>query len=62
VSNSGGGYWDFRGLIERLAYIQSLDVTCLWLLPCHPSRFKDDGYDIDAGARPLAPRAGLARV
>jgi maltose alpha-D-glucosyltransferase / alpha-amylase len=37
---------DFRGLIEKLDYVQDLGVTCLWLLPTFPSPQRDDGYDI----------------
>jgi maltose alpha-D-glucosyltransferase/alpha-amylase len=44
----GDGYGDFRGLMDKLDYIQSLGVTCLWLLPFYPSPLKDDGYDIAA--------------
>jgi maltose alpha-D-glucosyltransferase/alpha-amylase len=33
-------------LTSRLDYIASLGVTCLWLLPFHPSPWRDDGYDI----------------
>ena len=40
------GIGDFRGLTERLDYIQDLGVTCLWLLPFYPSPLRDDGYDI----------------
>ena len=44
----GDGYGDFRGLMDKLDYIQSLGVTCVWLLPFYPSPLKDDGYDIAA--------------
>ena len=44
--SNGDGIGDIRGLIEKLPYIQSLGVTCLWLLPMYPSPLKDDGYDI----------------
>ncbi len=44
--SSGDGYGDFRGLMEKLDYVQSLGVNCLWLLPFYPSPLKDDGYDI----------------
>src|SRR3982751_867381 len=37
---------DFRGLTERLDYIQDLGVTAIWLQPFFPSPLKDDGYDI----------------
>jgi len=40
------GVGDFRGLTERLDYIQELGVDCLWLLPFFPSPLRDDGYDI----------------
>jgi maltose alpha-D-glucosyltransferase/alpha-amylase len=40
------GIGDFPGLIRKLDYLQSLGVTCLWVLPFYPSPLKDDGYDI----------------
>jgi maltose alpha-D-glucosyltransferase / alpha-amylase len=40
------GIGDFRGLHEKLDYLEQLGVTCLWLLPFFPSPLKDDGYDI----------------
>jgi maltose alpha-D-glucosyltransferase/alpha-amylase len=40
------GVGDFRGLYEKLDYLEALGVTCLWLLPFFPSPLKDDGYDI----------------
>ena len=40
------GIGDFPGLIEKLDYIESLGVTCLWLLPFFSSPLRDDGYDI----------------
>jgi maltose alpha-D-glucosyltransferase/alpha-amylase len=40
------GIGDFRGLTEKLDYLQDLGVTCLWLLPFFPSPLRDDGYDI----------------
>ena len=42
----GDGTGDFRGLTEKLDYLQDLGVTALWLLPFYPSPLKDDGYDI----------------
>jgi maltose alpha-D-glucosyltransferase / alpha-amylase len=44
--SNGDGIGDFRGLIDKLDYIQELGVTCLWLLPTYPSPQRDDGYDI----------------
>jgi maltose alpha-D-glucosyltransferase/alpha-amylase len=40
------GIGDFRGLTEKLDYLQDLGVTAIWLLPFFPSPLKDDGYDI----------------
>ncbi|MDO3377336.1 maltose alpha-D-glucosyltransferase [Geoalkalibacter halelectricus] len=42
----GNGIGDFRGLISKLDYLQSLGVTAIWLLPFYPSPLRDDGYDI----------------
>ena len=36
----------FRGLTQKLDYLQDLGVTAIWLLPFYPSPLKDDGYDI----------------
>lgn len=44
--SSGDGIGDFRGLIEKLNYLESLGITAIWLLPFYPSPLKDDGYDI----------------
>lgn len=40
------GIGDFKGLTQKLDYIQSLGVNTIWLLPFYPSPFRDDGYDI----------------
>ncbi len=40
------GVGDFRGVIEKLDYLQDLGIDCLWLLPFYLSPQKDDGYDI----------------
>src|SRR5437016_1418298 len=44
--SNNDGIGDFRGLTERLDYIQDLGVTAVWLQPFFPSPLKDDGYDI----------------
>jgi maltose alpha-D-glucosyltransferase/alpha-amylase len=44
--SDGDGIGDFRGLTQKLDYLQDLGVTALWLLPFCPSPLKDDGYDI----------------
>jgi maltose alpha-D-glucosyltransferase/alpha-amylase len=43
---NGDGFGDFKGLLEKLDYLQDLGVTAIWLLPFYPSPQKDDGYDI----------------
>jgi maltose alpha-D-glucosyltransferase/alpha-amylase len=40
------GSGDFRGLAERLEYLQWLGVDCVWLLPMYASPLRDGGYDI----------------
>src|SRR5687768_16283214 len=44
--STNDGIGDFGGLTQKLDYLQSLGVTCLWVLPFFPSPLKDDGYDI----------------
>ena len=54
------GIGDFRGLTEKLDYLQSLGVTCIWLLPFYPSPLRDDGYDI-AWYQGIHPAYGTLR-
>ncbi len=44
--SNGDGHGDLRGLTEKLDYIQTLGVDCIWIMPIYPSPLKDDGYDI----------------
>jgi len=44
--SDGDGIGDFRGLTEKLDYLQDLGVTALWVMPFYPSPLRDDGYDI----------------
>jgi maltose alpha-D-glucosyltransferase/alpha-amylase len=44
--SNGDGVGDFRGLTDKLDYLQDLGVTAIWLLPFYPSPLRDDGYDI----------------
>src|SRR5215210_2147010 len=44
--SNNDGMGDFRGLTEKLDYLQQLGVNTLWLLPFYPSPMRDDGYDI----------------
>jgi maltose alpha-D-glucosyltransferase/alpha-amylase len=54
------GMGDFRGLTQKLDYVQALGVDTLWLLPFYPSPLKDDGYDI-ADYRAIHPSYGSLR-
>ncbi|MCI0555475.1 MAG: trehalose synthase, partial [Anaerolineae bacterium] len=44
--SDGDGYGDLRGIKEKLNYLQTLGVDCVWLMPIYPSPLRDDGYDI----------------
>ena len=46
MDSDGDGSGDFRGLLEKLPYLQDLGVSAIWLLPFYPSPMRDDGYDI----------------
>jgi len=40
------GVGDFRGLTQKLDYLEFLGVNAIWLLPFYPSPLRDEGYDI----------------
>jgi maltose alpha-D-glucosyltransferase / alpha-amylase len=44
--SNGDGVGDFRGLREKLDYLQWLGVDCLWLPPFFTSPLRDGGYDV----------------
>jgi maltose alpha-D-glucosyltransferase/alpha-amylase len=44
--SSDDGSGDFRGLAQKLDYLQWLGIDCIWLLPFYPSPLRDGGYDI----------------
>lgn len=46
MDSNGDGIGDFQGLIQRLDYLASLGINCLWLLPFYPSPNCDNGYDV----------------
>ena len=53
---TGDGQGDLRGLTSSLAYIASLGVTGLWLMPIHPSPTYH-GYDV-SDYRAINPDSG----
>ena len=40
------GSGDFRGLTDKLDYLEWLGIDCVWLLPMYESPLRDGGYDI----------------
>jgi maltose alpha-D-glucosyltransferase/alpha-amylase len=48
ADSNADGIGDFRGLTEKLDYLQDLGVTAIWVLPFFPSPLRDDGYDISS--------------
>ncbi|HMZ08967.1 MAG TPA: alpha-amylase family protein, partial [Anaerolineales bacterium] len=44
--SNGDGRGDLQGLTEKLDYLQTLGVDCIWIMPIYPSPLRDDGYDI----------------
>lgn len=53
----GDGFGDFKGVIEKLDYIQSLGVTMVWMNPFFESPLVDNGYDV-SDYRSILPRYG----
>jgi oligo-1,6-glucosidase len=45
--SNGDGIGDLGGIIEKLDYLQSLNVDYIWLSPIYVSGNHDYGYDID---------------
>jgi maltose alpha-D-glucosyltransferase/alpha-amylase len=44
--SDANGIGDFLGLTSKLAYLQDLGITAIWLMPFYPSPLRDEGYDI----------------
>ena len=44
--SDGDGVGDFKGLTEKLDYLQWLGVDCLWVPPFFTSPLRDGGYDV----------------
>jgi len=55
--SDGDGFGDFKGVIEKLDYLESLGITMVWMNPFFESPMVDNGYDVsDYGA--IQPRYG----
>lgn len=44
--SNGDGKGDFKGIIEKLDYLENLGITGIWLTPFYQSPKIDNGYDI----------------
>jgi maltose alpha-D-glucosyltransferase/alpha-amylase len=55
--SDGDGIGDFPGLTSRVDYLHALGITCVWLLPFHPSPNRDNRYDV-ADYYDVDPRLG----
>ena len=57
MDSDGDGIGDFKGLLNRLDYLQGLGITAIWLMPFQSSPGRDDGYDV-ADYYSVDPRYG----
>ncbi|HXF84231.1 MAG TPA: alpha-glucosidase [Anaerolineales bacterium] len=46
ADGNGDGIGDFKGIIEKLDYLEDLGIDAIWLSPHYPSPNWDCGYDI----------------
>ena len=44
--SDGDGIGDFKGLTQKLGYLDSLGIDVIWLAPFQPTPNLDDGYDV----------------
>ena len=54
---NGDGFGDFKGVIEKLDYLESLGITMVWMNPFFESPLVDNGYDV-SNYRAIHPRYG----
>ena len=57
ADGNGDGIGDFKGMLAKLDYLQSLGIDAIWLSPCFPSPNVDLGYDV-SGYASIAPEYG----
>ncbi len=53
----GDGFGDFKGVLEKMDYIDSLGINLVWMNPFFESPLIDNGYDV-ADYRAIQPRYG----
>ena len=53
----GDGFGDFRGVIEKLDYLERLGITMVWMNPFFESPLVDNGYDV-SNYKAIHPRYG----
>ena len=46
LDTNGDGVGDLRGIINKLDYLESLNINLIWISPFYPSPLDDNGYDI----------------
>lgn len=54
---NGDGFGDFKGVIEKLDYLESLGISMVWMNPFFESPLVDNGYDV-SNYRAIHPRYG----
>ena len=57
----GDGCGDFRGLTDKLDYLEWLGVDCLWVPPFFTSPLRDGGYDV-ADYTGMQPEVGTVEA
>jgi oligo-1,6-glucosidase len=55
--SDGDGFGDFKGVIDKLDYLESLGITMVWMNPFFESPMVDNGYDV-SDYRAIQPRYG----
>ena len=43
---NGDGVGDLRGITQKIPHLKKLGINAVWLCPCYPSPYADNGYDI----------------